>query len=689
MAEYPQQPILALRIGNGAEPPSSVRSFVGQIVRADVAVGYRSSFSCELRFDPQDADGITQMESVRPMDCVRFTASRGDQRLVTFLGFVTQVTRADQALQNGAITWTYRLDARGYGEVLDETTFYLPTGMVDGRHPGILPYVEWQEGLPQRFVQTVRDGDLSGFVRGILQELLEGLYPVDQTPLLALMSFGRIAPVRGLSYDAGNIAGPGFTLSELLSRVISPDLHEFFWDYDGERPAPVFRAHPLVRRRPREVTELPLDVIRAMQIARPAVDRPTAWAPAGLASFIYSSNLMTTLGMGSLMPVVETPLLNRYGFHMRQNQDPLFASAGTKAGIADLFAAALRRMLESREAHWYDAERPSGAVTLKAAQPVQPGNWYRVRLSRPVQFRAQDTSEYRKGRERYTFMRTDAMLVYATSVRQAFSVLPDGKVISETRIEYQHGSPDAALPVPSVPKVVVTTQPTSVRWKPVNGIVLAGTRYPAPFAVIYELNRDAVPGFTGFHARTTTITHPLQGIVVHHSAAASADTTLDALIGRNVSTHFIVGLDGAIYQLLDPVYYVAHHAGHYNPRSIGIDLVGGPAEADGPGVEFTAVQREALIVLINYLITQPATEMNDVEGIRMVIPYYRNGIPTQQWRKFAGLAGFPILQVPGVYAHNQLADDRWDPCLPKTTFETRGHWWEEFAKMLKQSWGQT
>jgi len=65
---------------------------------------------------------------------------------------------------------------------------------------------------------------------------------------------------------------------------------------------------------------------------------------------------------------------------------------------------------------------------------------------------------------------------------------------------------------------------------------------------------------------------PISMIVVHWNVTFSAHSCFNVLVSRNLSTHFIVDVDGTVYQTLDPVECAAKHAGRVNSISIGIDI---------------------------------------------------------------------------------------------------------------------
>ncbi len=60
-------------------------------------------------------------------------------------------------------------------------------------------------------------------------------------------------------------------------------------------------------------------------------------------------------------------------------------------------------------------------------------------------------------------------------------------------------------------------------------------------------------------------------IILHTDLTRDSKKCFDVLVGRGLSTHFMIDWDGTIYQGCDPLY-AAFHAGEHNNDSIGIDL---------------------------------------------------------------------------------------------------------------------
>lgn len=67
--------------------------------------------------------------------------------------------------------------------------------------------------------------------------------------------------------------------------------------------------------------------------------------------------------------------------------------------------------------------------------------------------------------------------------------------------------------------------------------------------------------------------HPLDIVVLHWTVTSSLVATYNGFVRRGYSSHFIIDIDGTVYQYLDPVLDRGIHAKHYNHNSVGVDYV--------------------------------------------------------------------------------------------------------------------
>ncbi len=74
-------------------------------------------------------------------------------------------------------------------------------------------------------------------------------------------------------------------------------------------------------------------------------------------------------------------------------------------------------------------------------------------------------------------------------------------------------------------------------------------------------------------------------VVLHRTVTTSAESTFNSFEtprnGTHYGTHFVVGLDGTIYQTASLNSKTNHVANGHNSNSIGIEVVGMPVDADG------------------------------------------------------------------------------------------------------------
>ena len=119
-------------------------------------------------------------------------------------------------------------------------------------------------------------------------------------------------------------------------------------------------------------------------------------------------------------------------------------------------------------------------------------------------------------------------------------------------------------------------------------IIAAGRRFPAGTRVGTWLEAGGYDAYAarpaGFNARTLGLRKPsdrppalrelqrhVDRFVLHYDAAGLSRSCFEILRKRGLSVHFLLDLDGTIYQTLD-LQERAWHAGASNDRSIGIEI---------------------------------------------------------------------------------------------------------------------
>jgi N-acetyl-anhydromuramyl-L-alanine amidase AmpD len=118
----------------------------------------------------------------------------------------------------------------------------------------------------------------------------------------------------------------------------------------------------------------------------------------------------------------------------------------------------------------------------------------------------------------------------------------------------------------------------------------------------HQKNLKLKPG-QGYSLRSGS--EPYKSFVVHttNGAAGTASSAeLNFLVNsQNVSAHYLIGKDGVIYQILDPKYFVAWHAGevsnskYSNFYSIGVEVHFTPKEALWRGEMWAGLTRLARV----------------------------------------------------------------------------------------------
>lgn len=178
----------------------------------------------------------------------------------------------------------------------------------------------------------------------------------------------------------------------------------------------------------------------------------------------------------------------------------------------------------------------------------------------------------------------------------------------------------------------------------------------------------ALPSFgrTGaFTARhTKPRPSPPTAIVIHDTVSHTAIGAQRTLDDHGYATHFLIELDGTVYQCMDPATTYGAHCGGFNAESIGIDVVAildptyantaerlrlaarpwSASKVKGQVIDYTQAQKVALVHLVDQLCA--------AFGIPRVVPHELTGYG----RKVAGLTD----KYRGVLAHGQWSRSRWD-----------------------------
>jgi len=156
---------------------------------------------------------------------------------------------------------------------------------------------------------------------------------------------------------------------------------------------------------------------------------------------------------------------------------------------------------------------------------------------------------------------------------------------------------------------------------------------------------------------------PVKRIVLHHTVTRSVADTIKVLNWRGLSTHYIVGPSGDVHETLDPAKYRARHVGlGKHDDSVGIDVVN-PLDVDVDdrsghwdriGTADWAPQSDGGQYRLD---TDAAIEATWALCVRLCERFPK--IELQCVWDYRTLSN-DVTATPGVWAHGQLSDKRWD-----------------------------
>jgi len=140
-------------------------------------------------------------------------------------------------------------------------------------------------------------------------------------------------------------------------------------------------------------------------------------------------------------------------------------------------------------------------------------------------------------------------------------------------------------------------------------------------------------------------------IILHHTGDSRAYQTYNTLKQRDLSVHYIVDRDGMIYYAVDESKR-AWHAGNWNSRSIGIEIV----NTGYRDMQYTDEQYASIKSLINDMASRwPSIKVDDAH----VIGHYQataegkwDPSPNFDWARI-GLPNHPTLQALGKNAPSE------------------------------------
>lgn len=640
-------------------------------------------FVVGLKVGIDDAEANASLHLVRDYDWVRIAATNAG-RTAHFLGSVRSVTVSETTDPQGNILWDWEISGVGWGDLVLETELREPLNVE--RLPGFLPYTGWLAKFLEAYADNLTSANLSDLLKRVLQEVLWHLYPypnLQGKPLIDIVSWERWHNLRGVCPGMRDAAlSLTFQVASLIATTISADLHDLFFDYteDGT-PAPVLREHPLLIWSTIPSETVPPERIREIILSRPGGPRVTAWFPGSLATHLYNSRVLLDYGSGIRLPIIETPLLARFGLHPHLIQDPSWPPLGLeKAPRDNFFGAVVKRTVRRRDVGVIEPETFMASLSLGPLFPVPLGVRLAFKMHKQTTFLLM-TSEYQKGTYKPQRFATDALEGYVDSVTHSLRVTDaEGNVESRTDIELLWVRPQGLkLTSYRAPQMAATVTPEKGIWVKKNAILVDGQMVPVDFPVqiLAAASQSGIPHSSRDPKET------IRGFVLHHSGTLGIDSLLATCVQRAVSTHFAVSAT-TIYQLFDPWRTVAYHARGYNKHSIGIDFLGGPPEVGTGAATGTRLTPDQVKVVISIILAimraksiafGPIIALPDEDKAKVVLPYRPHGVTTAQWRKSYGLVD-PLNVDYGIFAHNQLDDNKWDPCQPSAEWEDLNLFWD-------------
>ncbi len=205
--------------------------------------------------------------------------------------------------------------------------------------------------------------------------------------------------------------------------------------------------------------------------------------------------------------------------------------------------------------------------------------------------------------------------------------------------------------------IVVTSGGTAGTSKTLTVSQLAGTGLgePASLGVVFDKTYNFDDG-NHFNNRPK----PIDSIVIHTTEGPSAASGIKTLFDRNLSAHYVIDINGDIYQLVD-LSKRAWHATYYNDNSIGIEMAGFASSA----TTWNTQNMAALANLVAYLSAKYNIKIIHPSGDACSYP--------DTWFTETGLVGHSQVQPSPAYpktVNGDLYADKYDPGVnfPWTTF---------------------
>lgn len=238
--------------------------------------------------------------------------------------------------------------------------------------PGIISESRWAKVLesvmPKAYDPT---GRASAAFRALLTELLPGLWlDPDGADLLSRLSWRRFGPVDGIPWRTVHALGaqPVVTPDALFRQLACEPYNEVFYDYDGDKPAIVYRPRPYgLAQGFAAAYEIDAAHITGIDFTRSGAERCNYWRNTTALSIARQGDVTIDTSRGQ-SPIFDTDSIRRHGIRVADPTDDFFPPLG-KGRDEDILSYYRRRIGTFREWYYHAPEMLTGAVFCKPALP--------------------------------------------------------------------------------------------------------------------------------------------------------------------------------------------------------------------------------------------------------------------------------------------------------------------------------
>lgn len=651
-----------------------------------------NGFSLVLKVAP-DSPLYYQLQGLRDFDWVRITITTPDGGIVHYLGYTQDLEFAFITDAKGNVITEWQISGYFWADLLFQTRVRNPVMSRD--LPGMMALGEWLKEFSRLFAEGVQETDLSMILGEIIRKMMTGLYPLEGKPLIEHIDWGYWGQLLGIAWrGTENVAQQlSFSVEEMVETVISRDLAECFGlCADDGRLVLVLRQAPLLIWDTLRDVPIPASYLQSIRFHRLGGSRITAWFPGSIGQMVYGSPFIMDFGEDIPLPIIEVPLLARCGFAEKVVHDPALPPLRLiQENMTTVTRYVAERTLKARRIGMLAVESLDAQVSLKPANAfVRVGGRVTLDLPRAVVFHEWAPEEYQGGNLKVWPIITTNVTGYVAAAQWQLIVSQSGSVETTTDLTLRYVLPAGKplpLNVPPLPRLPKGVLMPKEMWLPITGVYLGEKDEFVPFSAPVFLLSDTWQNQLNRGKRKITVTDAgtiesnIRGFVIHHTGTRGANETIKVFKQRDVSSHFLIDTAGAVYQVFSaPFSTVTYHAKGVNDLSIGIDLIGGPATLGGGGQQLTQTQAQSLVALIKLLCAKAGLQTITKQTIW---PYRLKDTSVEEWAKERLGGKKPLQEQPGIFAHNQLDADKFDPCQPNDETTYHSYWNDVVIKQWK------